>query len=76
MDGSTRHFWPLSVTEQFLSTNAAKDERPCTRVGATAGRKGHVRVDRRDILDSRMRDVEVAERVKLAARLRVERELP
>ena len=37
MDGSTRHFWPLSMTEQFLSTNAPKEERPCTRVGATAG---------------------------------------
>ena len=24
MDGSTRRFWPLSVTEQFLSTNAPK----------------------------------------------------
>ena len=37
MDGSTRHFWPLSsVTEHFLSTNAPNEERPCTRVGATA----------------------------------------
>ena len=28
--------WPLSVTEPFLSTNAPKEERPCTRVGAPA----------------------------------------
>ena len=25
MDGSTRHFWPLSVTEQFLSGEKSHD---------------------------------------------------
>ena len=37
MDGNTRHFRPqLSVHEDLLSTNAPKEERPCTRELATA----------------------------------------
>ena len=50
------------------------------RVNVAAIVLGHVRVDRREILDSRMRDVdrclEDAVRVKLAARLRLESEVP
>ena len=42
MHGSTRHFWPQSsLHEDFLSTNAPKEERPCTRVHATAARAAH-----------------------------------
>ena len=48
MGGSTRHFRPQpSVQEDFLSTNAPKEERPCTRELATVAAAKQARAGRR-----------------------------